>query len=436
MSHFLKDDANPGALPVIASHPLGDHVERVGHTVPLQDLPPPAPAGHPASSRQEAPSGPANDKGSRLLVLDGLRALAICLVLFHHYSQKMGNTGLGDQFFFNLSNSAWIGVDLFFVLSGFLITGILYDAKGSPSYFRTFYIRRSLRIFPIYYVMLLVIFVILPFFQHSIVDSYTLANQKWFWLYGSNYLTALKAWPDIAVAHLWSLAIEEHFYLLWPVVVFFGNKRQLLIGGAALVVGAMLFRFYAATHATSADSIYVMTHYRIDTLVTGGLLALGWRTPAIRSALERHAGKATAVLLIAIVAGLTTSLGFDWHHWSPVQQAAGFTLIALFFAAGHVVCLQLSGDSIFYQILTCSPAIWLGRLSYGMYLFHRPIEVVAMELGLHPGLHIQKGVPNWTYVLVYILGNALATALLAWLTWNLFEKHILRLKDHFTYQKG
>jgi len=316
MTHFPKDDHHSGVLPVISCHRYGDHGERVGHPLP-------SPAGRPDSSRQAPLSSQSEENHSRLLVLDGLRALAICLVLFHHYSQKTGNPGLADHFFFSLSNSAWIGVDLFFVLSGFLITGILYDAKGSPSYFRTFYIRRSLRIFPIYYLMLLVIFVILPLSHHGIVDSYTLAHKKWFWLYGSNYLTALKAWPDIAVAHL----------------------------------------------------------------------------------------------------------------WSPVQQAAGLPLIALFFAAGHVVCLRLSGCSIFYRILTCSPALWLGRLSYGMYFFHRPIEVIAMEMGLHPGLHIHQGVPNWTYVLVYILGNSLATALLAWLTWNLFEKHILRLKDHFIYQK-
>lgn len=436
MTHLLKDDTDPGVLPEVSSHQHGDPGELVGQPLSRQEHPVLPLAGCVDSLRKEMPSSQANEKGSRLLVLDGLRALAICLVLFHHYSQKMGNSGMGDRLFFSLSNSAWIGVDLFFVLSGFLITGILYDAKGSPSYFRTFYIRRSLRIFPIYYVLLLVIFVILPFFHHSIVDSYTLDHQKWFWLYGSNYLTAFKGWPDIAVAHLWSLAIEEHFYLLWPVVVFLGNKRQLLIGGTALLVGAILLRFYSATHDSSADSIYVMTHYRIDTLVTGGLLALAWRTPAIRSKLERHAGKATVILLVAGFAGLNNHLGLDWLSWSPVQQAAGFTLIALFFAAFQVVCLQIPSGSIFYRILTCAPALWLGRLSYGMYLFHRPIEVLAMEMGLHPSNHIKHDIPNWTYVLVYILGNTLVTALLAWLTWNLFEKHILRLKDRFIYQKS
>lgn len=385
-----------------------------------------------------SPSKKQDEKGARLLVLDGLRAIAICLVLVHHYTQGMPRSGSIDRIFYDIANSCWIGVDLFFVLSGFLITGILYDAKGSPSYFRTFYIRRSLRIFPIYYVMLLVVLVILPALGLGIVNSFTLNHAQWFWLYGSNYLTALVEWPDTAVAHLWSLAIEEHFYLLWPVIVFFTSKKQLLIGGTALLAGALFLRYHAATQGYSSTATYVMTHYRIDTLVMGGLLALSWRTPALRTMLARYAGKAAvlSLVLLVVTAGFTKGPGLDWRYWSPVQQAAGYTIIGLLFTAVHILCLQLATGSLFYRILTCAPAIWLGRLSYGMYLFHRPLEVVAMGLGLHPSDHLVRGHPNWPYELGYILGNALATALLAWLTWNLFEKHVLRLKDRFIYQKA
>lgn len=384
---------------------------------------------HKVPSRQSA------GKGSRLLVLDGLRAIAICLVLLHHYSQNMAKSGPGDRAFFYLGNSSWVGVDLFFVLSGFLITSILYDAKGSPSYFRTFYIRRSLRIFPIYYLMLLAIFVILPFFHLSIVDEGTLKHAPWFWLYGSNYLTGLVEWPDTAVSHLWSLAIEEHFYLLWPVVIYLGNKTQLLIGGTVFLFAACILRFNAASHGVSNDAIYVLTQYRIDILVMGSLLALGWKTPELRSAITRHAGKAAILLAAAILAGCSGRFGIDWRLWSPGQLAVGFSLIGLFFVAIHIVCLKLSSGSVFYTILTCAPALWLGRLSYGMYLFHRPIEAVSIQLGLHPSMHVVSGFPNWPYTLVYILGNSAATALLAWLTWNLFEKHVLRLKDRFNYLK-
>ena len=371
-----------------------------------------------------------------MLVLDGLRAIAICMVMVHHYTQSIPKSGLGDRYFHGIANSCWIGVDLFFVLSGFLITGILYDAKGSPSYFRTFYIRRSLRIFPIYYMLLLVVFMILPALHLSIVDPFTLSHARWFWLYGANYFTGLVSWPDRAVVHLWSLAIEEHFYLLWPVIVFIASKRQLLIGGAVFLFVAIGMRYYAATHGTSSTSIYVMTHYRIDTLVMGGLLALCWKTPDLRATLIRHSGKAAILFLLVMVVWLVSTQGLDWTSWSPAQQAGGYTVIGLFFAAAHVVSLNLPSGALFYRILTCAPAIWLGQLSYGMYLFHRPIEIVAIKLGLHPSAHVDVGYPNWPYELAYILGNAAATALVAWITWNLFEKHVLRLKDRFIYQNS
>ena len=379
--------------------------------------------------------GQVGKKGARLLVLDGLRATAICLVMIHHYSQGMVKSGFGDRPFYCFANSCWVGVDLFFVLSGFLITGILLDAKGSPSYFRTFYIRRSLRIFPIYYLMLLVVFIILPALDMSIVDSFTLDHGPWFWLYGANYLTGLVAWPDTAVVHLWSLAIEEHFYMLWLFVVFFTSNEQLMVVCAMAIVCMVALRFHAASNGVSPDAIYVMTHYRIGTLVLGALLAMAWRTPEIWQVLVRYAKMAAVLLFAVLVVGFTNSQGLDWRYWSPLQQAVGYTTIALFFVAVHVLALQLPAGTLVYRVLSSAPAIWIGRLSYGMYLFHRPIEAVAIRLGLHPGLHAVHGSPSWPYELVYITGNALVTACVAWLTWNLFEKHVLSLKDRFVYQK-
>lgn len=426
--------AMPAALPLLQG--------RLEECVALAPGPArkPAPVVFPAEASLQVVTAPRSGghAGSRLLVLDGLRAIAICMVMVHHYTQGMRNVGFGDRVFHDVANSCWVGVDLFFVLSGFLITGILYDAKGSPSYFRTFYIRRSLRIFPIYYVLLLLVFVILPPLGLGLVNEDTLHEGPWFWFYGANYLAGLKHWPDTAVVHLWSLAIEEHFYLVWPVVVFLCTKRQLLIGGVALILFMIGLRYFSSTHGTSNTAIYVMTHYRIGTLVIGGLLALAWRTPDLRATLSRHGGKAALLLLVAGLLGLVTkSQGIDWRYWSSGQQAVGYTMIAVFFVAVHVVCLGLVPGTLFYRLLSSAPALLIGRLSYGMYLFHRPIEVVAMRLGLHPVDHPGHGDwPSWPYALAYIVANAVVTALVAWLTWNLFEKHVLRLKDRFVYQKS
>lgn len=432
MNDLPKNHADTITLPSVESHRQVDAKKQAEHVDDSSNQSPSETIHEERTLPETTPIG-----GSpRLLVLDGLRALAICLVMVHHYGQNMVKVGFGDRVFYKVANSSWIGVDLFFILSGFLITGILHDAKGSKSYFTTFYLRRSLRIFPIYYLLLFVLFVILPGLQLNILDGFTLAHGHWFWLYGSNYLTVLKGWPDIPVVHLWSLAIEEHFYLIWPVIVFFTSKRLLLLGGTVFVILAMFLRYQAAENGTSPAALYVLTHFRIDSLVMGGLLLLAWRTPSLKPMLTRHAGKAGIALIILAAVGLTNSLGLDWRYWSPVQQGAGFTVIALFFVAVHIVCLGLPASSIFYRLLSCPPALMIGRLSYGMYLFHRPIEAVAIKLGLHPANHVSESFPSWPYVMAYSLGNAIVTVLVAWLSWNLFEKHVMRLKDRFTYAKA
>ena len=383
------------------------------------------------------PASTAHDPAnSRLPALDGLRAIAILLVLFHHFSQEMPIHGEADQLYYALVNSFWLGLDLFFVLSGFLITGILFDAKGSAGYFRTFYARRSLRIFPIYYVLLLVIFSVLPGLGHSIIGVFGEQHERWFWLYGSNYLTGLMRWPDRALAHLWSLAIEEHFYLLWPFVVFALGRRNLLRVGLLVLAAGVALRYAYASDHTSATAIYVMTHFRLDTLVTGGVLAIAWRTPALRLRLEQHAGKVALALLAIIGAWLVGKAGLNWPSWSAAQQAGGYSLIAIFFAALHVLSLRLSPSSTIYRVLSSYPAIQLGKLSYGIYLFHLPPEVVARNLGYHPKLQVAAAQTAWPTVVGYTLANAAVATLAAWLTWNLFEKHVLRLKDYFTYRKS
>ena len=192
---------------------------------------------------------------------------------------------------------------------------------------------------------------------------------------------------------------------------------------------------YASDH-TSATAIYVMTHFRLDTLVTGGVLAIAWRTPALRLRLEQHAGKVALALLAIIGAWLVGKAGLNWPSWSAAQQAGGYSLIAIFFAALHVLSLRLSPSSTIYRVLSSYPAIQLGKLSYGIYLFHLPLEVVARNLGYHPKLQVAAAQTAWPTVVGYTLANAAVATLAAWLTWNLFEKHVLRLKDYFTYRKS
>ena len=152
------------------------------------------------------------------------------LVAFSHYAERMKGTSW-DAVVFKIAESGWAGVDLFLALSGFLITGILIDARGSPRFLRNFFARRILRIFPLYYVALVVYYCFLQPIEEPGTPA---ASPIWFFAYGSNILAAIYGWPSRFVGHFWSLAVEEQFYLLWPLLVLWLPARRLLIACMSL----------------------------------------------------------------------------------------------------------------------------------------------------------------------------------------------------------
>ena len=157
--------------------------------------------------------------------LDGLRGLAIALVLVHSLTMFVHPVSAGGQLYHAALAFGWSGVQLFFVLSGFLITGILLDTRPTPHYFRNFYIRRALRIFPLYYVTLAVAFIVLPALDRMPqVYAGDYPHQAFLWLYLSNWRHDIGG----GFSHYWSLALEEQFYLVWPLVVFFCSRPTLL----------------------------------------------------------------------------------------------------------------------------------------------------------------------------------------------------------------
>ncbi|HLL88149.1 MAG TPA: acyltransferase, partial [Tepidisphaeraceae bacterium] len=176
--------------------------------------------------------------------LDGLRGLAILLVMVSHYVAPPAGGGRWGLVFRRAADAGWVGVDLFFALSGFLITGILLDAKGKPGFFRNFFARRTLRVFPLYYGVLFVVCVLLP--ALGLLKLGVPLSQRWLWLYATNLFPLLRSadgagfffpnsW-DLQFGHFWSLAVEEHFYLAWPLVVYALGRRPLMVTCAALMV--------------------------------------------------------------------------------------------------------------------------------------------------------------------------------------------------------
>jgi len=227
--------------------------------------------------------------------LDAIRGLAIVLVTLYRFGG--GGDGaasaIGHNWFVDLGSR---GVDLFFVLSGFLITGILFDAKGKDHYFRNFYLRRSLRIFPLYYAALAVTLLVLPSLLPASAASFQPAMdaQAWLWLYGGNVWQSFTGeWVLGPLNHFWSLAIEEHFYLLWPAVICFTSRRTAMGACGGLFIGSILARAVWLASGGNNVAAEVFTPLRMDGLVLGSWLALtargaggfqwlvGWARPGL-----------------------------------------------------------------------------------------------------------------------------------------------------------
>src|SRR5262245_10389875 len=230
------------------------------------------------------------------------------VLLFHFVAQTTATTaveaGLNKVLSYGL-----LGVDLFFVLSGFLITGILYDARFDAGYFRSFYMRRVLRIFPLYYGVLAVVFLVLPLLaalQGSEIAGLR-DRQAWAWLYGVNVYLALQGgWAFSYVEHFWSLAVEEHFYLVWPLVVWLlaGRPRGLIAAALAMAALSCAARVAASLSGVSLVATTVLTPFQLDALCLGGFFAVLLRQPAGPGAMK------SAVLPMAVVAAGLLVVGF------------------------------------------------------------------------------------------------------------------------------
>jgi peptidoglycan/LPS O-acetylase OafA/YrhL len=370
--------------------------------------------------------------------LDGLRGLAIILVLLHHLTYYRPTAGIdaviGDVIFF-----FWTGVDLFFVLSGFLITGILLDTRDGDGYFKNFYARRVLRIFPLYYLVLFIAFVVLPQFPavHQVVIAQDLSVDlppQWpYWFYLTNFSVAeygwVHGWLDVA----WSLAIEEQFYLIWPLVIWLCPPRLI----AWLCTGIFIAEVFARSFARASDvdvlPIYVVTWFRVDGLVLGALLAV-----ARRKGLMPALGRLAPYVTIAAVAGLVavTIMGGHTWWWNRRMQQFGYSLIAVLAGTMLVAAISRPPTSLWPRMLSAGWLRAFGKYSYCLYLIHLPVMRAVRAYAFNPEEHAALTVAPWIgQVLFYIAVTTPAFAI-AWLSWRLFEAPILSLKSRFPYGRA
>ncbi len=351
--------------------------------------------------------------------LDALRAVGITIVILAHtwpYSSRAG---------WNALQTGWIMMDSFFVLSGFLIAGILLDSRSKPDYFRTFYTRRAARIFPIYWAIVLPIVLILTLWGGAAYSSMRAewGSAWWFVAYLGNIPTALTGkWPFAAsgsLIPLWSVQVEEQFYLLLPLLIYRLNPRttaRVLIGLACLspIVRIAIYFAYPANELAQ----YVLLPCRMEGFALGAWIAIRfrlgpWDLP------KRRLNIYTALW---VAASILFAVWGGFSHTTPLNRTIG-SLISSIASAYGVLWLILHRDSRTTRWLRAKPVQDIGKTSYGMYLMHWPLIAVFTAVGDRLGW---KSLSEGHLMIPFVYASTVGCAALSW---RYFESPLLRMRD-------
>lgn len=338
--------------------------------------------------------------------LDGLRAIAAVAVLVAHFFviDRIPSSPLVVKLA-ELGNS---GVSLFFVLSGFVITRILLNTVNGEKYFLNFYGRRTLRIFPLYYISLICYYYLLPFLQGSPTGEFS--KQWYYYFYLQNFARTFR-WDSQGPIHFWSLAVEEHFYLIWPALVYLAytfNKNRLLIVSVLILLFSLVLR-YLMLYLEIDINLFTFT--RIDQLSLGCILAILERK-GILAKVDPRLFFLTFVVGILFVSYAST-LGFFYMNLFK-HNAFGLLYFGL---VGFLITTK--SNLFFNKFLTSAPMQYLGKISYGFYVWH----ILAMSLQSH--FFRSFGIlTDFGIVIVF-------TIILSSLSFYLLELKFLKLKKYF-----
>jgi len=384
--------------------------------------------------------------GPRFTQLDGLRGLAILMVVLYHSTELIYSEVTWIRVVLAIPWMGWAGVDLFFVLSGYLITRILLVHRGAPNYFRAFYGRRILRIFPLYYSLLIFYLIVVP--QLGLFSGggplWTPNSDReaiWYWVFLGNFHAGLDGhFNHAALGITWSLAIEEQFYLVWPQLVSRLRVERLKKVCCAVVVGSLLMRLVAVGLGANWILTYTVTPFRLDGLAVGAWIAArvyqdgGFDAIAPTSnRLLRWALGAVGLIVGLLVVdphllGVETGFTLLGH---PLMQTLGYSALAI--AGGAVLIRLLSADehSVWRRVFEAPLLTRLGVVSYGLYLVHVPVIHVVATWVYHPADS------EWNFAfeqLLYYFAVLVPAVMLAALSWWAFESRWLSLRRYLPFQ--
>ncbi len=375
----------------------------------------------------------------RMPELDGLRGLAVIAVVIHNTVWSQGHTVIGvlPKLLNTFANAGWLGVQLFFVLSGFLITGILLDEKGAPQQLRNFYVRRVLRIFPLYYLALFAILIVLPYFNIWIGGEEALreAHPIWYWLFLSNWSIPVIGGPGV-LSHYWSLAVEEQFYLLWPFAVMALNRRALAVLCIFLIIASPLARALMIFHdfEFARWRAYEFTFARWDALAMGALLALALR---YREWWQQAAKSMKALLMgsAIYVVGATVIL----HGYASVDTGIVFlnqsVAAILFVSMLYFAVFPQARKTSWQRFLSNTQLRTVGKYSYAIYIFHNLVIAAIGPTWKKYSVGVEQISPTLnTYAQVLVVG--VASFLLAYCSWRLLEQPCMSLRRFFVSRKA
>jgi peptidoglycan/LPS O-acetylase OafA/YrhL len=363
--------------------------------------------------------------------LDSLRGIAILTVVFYHGFSQYGTAGFpaAERAFLVATQWGWLGVNLFFVLSGFLITGILLDSKENADYYKPFYIRRALRILPAYCLLLILLLTLSKFGWVERHVSWSFVGLSFVYL--ANFTNFFGV--PMQYGPLWSLSVEEHFYLLWPALVRKLSTRWIAICSLGVIIASPVLRALMFLRGHTAEAWY--TPLVADGLAFGALLAVLARTRLLdRSKMFYFAAALLSLSLMAMVFG-------EFYRVFTPESLLGAALRRTVFSAFFTGALSgalLLGSSPWAGLVQRPVLQFYGEISYGLYLIHTLVFDLADRLATRfvPSLGRLAVQEHFGMMWLRFLIVAACATFLAFLSRRYFEERFLRLKDRWANDRS